>query len=675
MMNSIADNSLDPSFKKIVCRRIPVKLKQFARLLDEVTAKDIDAVRLKAMLSQISRTRETCEEYGVDSTAKLLAHIQSQLKLDSEALRSQVPLLKRFIQRLESHAERLQLGQINTGTDQTVREAREEQQTQAAETAPTESPALDQPQEAPQAEESPTELAAEEPVVIEEVEEVAQETVVEPPADLPDSEQNATPEIEQPEFDIAELDAAIPVIEANTTEELPTTTEAPLPQVEEVTPTPEELYQFHPSATSSAEAAPIALLEGASEITIYWCIADGMFSTMKKQLTDFGYPLETQHNVSEAIELSKSSSSHVVIAHLESLPDEIEAPLNQLSHFIVFAEHDTIENRLKGIRLGSTLFFSDPVDAVKLMEYLDTLEQNEDPSPYRVLVMEDSKAQAKYNDKVLSGAGFEACIVIEPMEILNALSNFDPEVILMDMQMPGCSGIELTQVLRQIDKYATTPILFLSAEENVEKQQAALICGGNAFIAKPVKKEQLLFMTELYARRSRSLRPYFAKDIQTGLISSAMFKEQLSIEAERAMRQNAMMILAFIQIDNLNELNKEYGYVFGERAMQQLARLLRQRLRKTDIIGLFDEDTIGIALNPCTEKDAEAVTTYLRQSFSHSPVSFEGQQISTSISVGLSKAGADYNILHLVKRSQAALNKAQTSGGNQIIWAYENQTG
>ncbi len=618
MNDSIADQN-SAEFKKLICRRVPIKLKQFARLLSDLSLGAIDPVRVKAMESQIRKTRETCDEYGVESTASLLGHIISQLNLDADTLDTQRPLIKRFVDRLESHAERLQLGQINTATHQAVKEA------QKCQTDPVE-----------QSADSASELAASEAA-------------------------NS--------LDHVQLEAAPPE-----PEEQPPTEKEHQPAAKATPSTaPETSFNFSTSISKSSSVQASSILTSDHELTIYWCIDDdNSHGRVKEQMIDFGYYLENE-SIETAIEKSAGDSKKVVIAKLEDFDDNISQAINQTSHLIVFSEHDTLQNRLKGIRLGSTLFFSHPVDTIKLMEYLDTLEHETDDAPFRIAVMEDSKAQAKFNQKVLNDAGYETCIVIDPMELLNALSSFDPEVIFMDMQMPGCNGIELTQVLRQIERFSTVPIVFLSAEENHEKQKEAMTSGGTAFITKPVKKDQMLFMAELYARRTRHLQPHLARDFQTGLNTSSLLHEQLAIEAERAMRQNDTMYLALLEINNLLDLNKQHGYVFGERAMQQLARLLRQRLRKTDCIGFFDGQRIGVILSHCNDHEAEAIMSYLAQTFATSPVGFEQQSVSVSLSVGLSQLGRDADIQRLVKRSEAALEQCKQSE-NYLIWAHENRS-
>ncbi len=639
MSNTANIDTKDPNFQKIVCRRIPIKLQQFARLLTEVTSTDIDPVRIKAMESQIRKTKQICDDYQIETTSTLLSHIQSQLKLDADTLDSQRPLINRFIQRLESHAERLKLGQINPGSHQAVKQAQQQQKESklhkevaaAGENHSTETDVADS-----NANSALTQHAQNEQVTSDEAA-LKQENT-------PTQEHPLKQETHHKESALKKIDS---VQQASS------------------------LYEFQHTVVSSQMSSANDLLDKSSEITIYWSIQEEhIHANTRSMLADFGYEIIST-DITSAINEANNNTLKIVIAKLEDFPDAIEAPLSETCQLIVLAETDTLESRLKGIRLGSTLFLAKPIDTSKLLHFIDTLEQQGNSTPFRIAVMEDSKAQAKFIDKILSGAGFEACVNQEPLELLNALSNFDPEVIFMDMQMPDCNGVELTKVLRQIERFSTIPIVFLSAEENPEKQREAMTSGGTAFIAKPVNKEQMLFVAELYARRTRNLQPLLARDFQTGLNSTALLKEQLNIETERAMRQNSSMFLAFIEINQLSSINTEYGYAFGERVLQQLARLLRQRLRKTDCIGFFDTQKIGVILTNCNDAEAEAVMAYLTQSFSNTSIAHESGNVSVSLSVGLSKLGGDYDVQRLVKRTLAALEQAHSRTDTHLIWAHE----
>lgn len=77
-----------------------------------------------------------------------------------------------------------------------------------------------------------------------------------------------------------------------------------------------------------------------------------------------------------------------------------------------------------------------------------------------MLVLDDSRAQAKFMETVLKKAGMNAHIITDPMEIIHALESFSPEIIILDMYMPGCTGMEIARVIRQQDRFHSVPIIY-----------------------------------------------------------------------------------------------------------------------------------------------------------------------------------------------------------------------
>jgi PleD family two-component response regulator len=77
----------------------------------------------------------------------------------------------------------------------------------------------------------------------------------------------------------------------------------------------------------------------------------------------------------------------------------------------------------------------------------------------------------------------------DPMHVMEPLINFRPDLILMDVYMPGCSGLELATAIRQQRDYVGIPIVFLSAETDVEKQLSAMSLGGDDFLTKPISPD------------------------------------------------------------------------------------------------------------------------------------------------------------------------------------------
>ena len=110
----------------------------------------------------------------------------------------------------------------------------------------------------------------------------------------------------------------------------------------------------------------------------------------------------------------------------------------------------------------------------------------------RVLVVDDQPVAALFAARVLEQAGMVTESVSDPFVVLSALERFVPDLVLMDLHMPGVSGIELTGVIRAQERFADLPILFLSAELDPARQLEALRIGGDDFLAKPVPAARLL---------------------------------------------------------------------------------------------------------------------------------------------------------------------------------------
>ena len=127
--------------------------------------------------------------------------------------------------------------------------------------------------------------------------------------------------------------------------------------------------------------------------------------------------------------------------------------------------------------------------------------------PYRVLIVEDDPSQLLFAESVLRSAGMHTLAVPDALAALDQLDRFEPELILMDLHMPDCDGIDLTVLIRQRRRFASTPIVFLSVEQDPERQADALRAGGSAFLAKPVRPRDLVSELEAHVQRVRELAP------------------------------------------------------------------------------------------------------------------------------------------------------------------------
>ncbi len=170
---------------------------------------------------------------------------------------------------------------------------------------------------------------------------------------------------------------------------------------------------------------------------------------------------------------------------------------------IFISVRDDMKVRLAAARAGVSRYFCKPLDMEKLTQTLDSLTARVVAQPYRVLIIDDDETLLEYCSTVLREVGMVVESLSNPMEGLASLINFKPDIIVLDVHMPECTGLELAQVIRQDDAWAQTPIMFLSTELSLSRQLEALNLGGDDFMIKPVDANHLILSITAKVKRAR----------------------------------------------------------------------------------------------------------------------------------------------------------------------------
>ncbi|MDH5393005.1 MAG: response regulator [Gammaproteobacteria bacterium] len=170
---------------------------------------------------------------------------------------------------------------------------------------------------------------------------------------------------------------------------------------------------------------------------------------------------------------------------------------------IFISVREDIETRLAAARAGARRYFTKPIDEKKLILTVDGLTAKHQTEPFRVLIIDDDETLLKYYQMVLSDAGMQVVALSQPLQALTILADFKPDIVLLDVYMPDCTGPELAQVIRQDDDWTLMPIMFLSTESDLDIQLAAMNLGGDDFLVKPVDAGHLVAAVEARAKRAR----------------------------------------------------------------------------------------------------------------------------------------------------------------------------
>lgn len=401
--------------------------------------------------------------------------------------------------------------------------------------------------------------------------------------------------------------------------------------------------------------------------------------TMAAQLGAFGWSVNRLPNATAARAALLGTRPAAVIVDM-TLPEGphagpelirgVQVSTNSHLPHVIVSSHWDWHSRLAAARSGADAYFVKPVDFAALSDRLDTLTRRSQPQPYRVLIVEDTVILAEHYAQVLAGAGMEARVVVDAAQLLEVLADFSPELVLMDLYMPVCTGIEAARVVRQDPKFTGLPIVFLSTESGRAQQLVAMQTGADDFLEKPINDADLVAAVSVRAERFRALAALIRQDSLTGLLNHIAFKLQLENEISRVQRSGTALTLAMLDIDLFKQVNDNHGHPVGDRVIHGLAQLLRKRLRKSDLIGRYGGEEFGVLMPDTPVAVAVHVIDALREQFAQVLfASAKHDPFHCTFSAGVAAFSAGVEAGLLLRSADEALYVAKRGGRNRVCVA------
>ncbi len=334
---------------------------------------------------------------------------------------------------------------------------------------------------------------------------------------------------------------------------------------------------------------------------------------------------------------------------------------------IYVGDTENVEARLEAVRSGCSSFLARPIDPLVLIDTIDNLVAPE-TDPLRVLIIDDSRTSALHHAGILEDAGMVTNTVNDPMAASRHVESFAPDLILLDLMMPQCDGMEVAALIRQFVAYDSVPIVFLSGEASRTRQLDALDSGGDDFLTKPIDGAHLVRSARSRGMRFRRLARLIHRDAMTGLFSHSACLDKLRTELAFSNGQN-VIAFAMADIDHFKAVNDAHGHGIGDLVIKALSRLLVRRLRKTDIVGRLSGEEFGVIMPGTDQATAQRLMEMVLNEFCamvyHSP---EGD-FNTSFSCGVSDSSRRDTVKSLTADADQALYVAKNGGRNRVVTA------
>ncbi len=397
---------------------------------------------------------------------------------------------------------------------------------------------------------------------------------------------------------------------------------------------------------------------------------------LAKQLEFFGLGVEALQNA-DAFRASMSERlPAAIVMDVDfggpgqglKLAEQAQQGLEQRLPLLFFSLHETdTPTRLAAVRAGGQEFLTGTLEASSLLEKVELLTSVTQYEPFRVLIIDDSRAQALHTERLLNNAGIVTRTLTDPIQTMAELADFQPDLIILDMYMPACTGAELAKVIRHNDRYVSVPIIYLSAEDDLDKQLDAMSEGGDDFLTKPIRSRHLITTVRNRAARARNLKARMVRDSLTGLYNHTHILQLLEDCSFRARRETRPLSFAMLDIDHFKKVNDSHGHPMGDRVIKSLALFLKQRLRKTDFIGRYGGEEFAIVMPNTDLHSAHKVLDEIRRRFAEILYPAQPEDLFCTFSAGVVQLNDDLDALSMATAADEALYRAKAAGRNRVV--------
>jgi diguanylate cyclase (GGDEF)-like protein len=335
------------------------------------------------------------------------------------------------------------------------------------------------------------------------------------------------------------------------------------------------------------------------------------------------------------------------------------------SHLICLSVPKSLDAIVALLRAGANATIQPEHQTTTVLSSILELVQSPEHDPHRVLVVEDSPTAVAHIQRSLSAHGIDSRAISGPKHLIGETDAYHPDLVLMDMYMPDCTGVEATRVLRQIAAYQSLPIVYLSSETSLDMQVEALRLGGDQFLTKPINPVLLAAVVKTKIERYRETQRSTLRDGLTGLLNHSAAKARLD-QLALGLGPDGRLCVMMLDIDHFKSVNDTYGHPVGDQVIRGLAWLLKGRLRGSDLIGRYGGEEFLIGLPDINIDKAYSVIDLIRRDFASLPHACADGALRATFSAGIAAYTNNATGKTLIHAADEALLAAKRLGRNRV---------
>jgi two-component system cell cycle response regulator len=287
----------------------------------------------------------------------------------------------------------------------------------------------------------------------------------------------------------------------------------------------------------------------------------------------------------------------------------------------------------------------------------------------KVLIVDDAPDTLEIIQKLLRFEGYDVITALTGEEGVKKVEEEKPEVVLMDISLPGINGTEALKRIRKINPLQC--VIMLTAFATVDNAIQALKEGASDFVKKPFENEHLIHIVNQCLDKYRTwkekenleeeVKRLSITDDLTGLYNHRHFFKTLEAELVRLKRQRTSLSLLMFDLDNFKRYNDLYGHLEGDKVLRKIGEIVKNSIRSNVDSGYrYGGDEFTTLLIGASVEQALTIAERIRSSIEQAGFR------NITVSIGLAEYKDHLDLEGFVKSADDAMYVSKHSGGNRV---------
>jgi diguanylate cyclase (GGDEF)-like protein len=376
-------------------------------------------------------------------------------------------------------------------------------------------------------------------------------------------------------------------------------------------------------------------------------------------------------DLDSASRLTAEAGPEVVLLNL-SIGDDADAALRFLAEastkraVMVLTGGDEEVDRVEVARRGGRGFLARSLDSPETIGAVIDLRERVRVRGTHILAIDDDATVLAALRAVLGKAGLRVATCEEPARFWDRLDEDAPDLVVLDFDMPGISGLELCRALRNESRWAGLPVIFLTSRTDPESVRAVFEAGADDYLSKPFVGPEVVARIGNRLERVRLYRALAETDSLTGLSNRRKSAGALEALLRTAARQHQPAAVAVLDVDRFKSINDTHGHTGGDAVLRELGVVLGQFFRGEDVVARWGGDEFVVGMYGLADAEARQRLGDLVEEVRGS--CFDAGRIAVTLSVGVAEYPADgVDVDELYRAADAALYLAKAEGRDRVV--------